>query len=108
MSNAKGPSTGAAADQEMRRLTRRSFITGGVAALSGLGAWRWLTTAAAEDGVPWPLRRILRFNQGLAEALGAPHGLAPTFPAESVKGPARINGLIGLANEVYGAGSKVE
>jgi DMSO/TMAO reductase YedYZ molybdopterin-dependent catalytic subunit len=102
--NEQPPLTGPAAEQQMRRLTRRSFITGAVAALAGLGAWRGLTTTATEDNLPWPLRRILRFNQGLAETLGAPHQLAPTFPAESVQGPARTNGLIGLADEVDGAG----
>jgi hypothetical protein len=106
MSEAKGPSplTGAAAERELRRLTRRSFVTGTVAALAGLGAWRWLTTSAAEDGVPWPLRRVLRFNERLAEGLGSPHGLAPTFPAARVRGPARTNGLVGLAGDVDGAG----
>ena len=48
------PST--AAELEMRRLTRRSSLVGGAAALAGLGAWRWLTRATPEDGVPWPLR----------------------------------------------------
>ena len=98
------PLTGAAAEQQMRRLTRRSFVTGAFAALAGLGTWRWLTTATAEDGVPWPLRRVLRFNQGLAESLGAPRQLAPAFPAESIQGAPRTNGLIGLATEVEGAG----
>jgi DMSO/TMAO reductase YedYZ molybdopterin-dependent catalytic subunit len=84
----------------MRRLTRRSFLTGAGAALAGLSAWRWLTTAADEEALPWPLRRVLGFNQGLAEALGAPYRLAPTFPPESVQGPARTNGLIGLDSEV--------
>jgi DMSO/TMAO reductase YedYZ molybdopterin-dependent catalytic subunit len=109
MRDAKGlpPLTGEAAAKEMRRLTRRGFMTAAVAALGGLGAWRWLTTAPAEDGVPWPLRRVLRFNEGLAEALGAPHGLAPTFPPESVRDPARTNGLIGLASEVDASGWQV-
>jgi hypothetical protein len=98
MPDPKGPPplTGGAAEQQMRRLTRRGFITGGTAALTGLGAWRWLTTASPEDGVPWPLRRVLRFNERLAEVLGSPHGLAPTFPTEGLRGPARANGLIGL------------
>jgi DMSO/TMAO reductase YedYZ molybdopterin-dependent catalytic subunit len=102
MSDPKGPPplTGVAAEQQMRRLTRRGFITGAAAALGGLGAWQWLTTAASEDSIPWPFRRVLRFNEGLAEALGAPHQLAPTFPAESVQGTARTNGLVGLAHEI--------
>ena len=106
MSEAKGspPLTGAAAEQQMRRLTRRSFVTGAVAALAGLGVWRWLSTATPEDGVPWPLRRVLRFNEGLAETFAAPRGLAPTFPAERVQGQPRTNGQVGLADEVDGAG----
>jgi DMSO/TMAO reductase YedYZ molybdopterin-dependent catalytic subunit len=97
------PLTGDAAEREMRRRTRRSFVTGAVAALAGLGAWRWLTTASREDGLPWPLRRVLRFNQGLAESLYSAGRLAPTFPDESVQGPARTNGLIGLAGEINAA-----
>jgi DMSO/TMAO reductase YedYZ molybdopterin-dependent catalytic subunit len=98
------PFTGADAERQMRRLTRRSFVTGGAAALAGLGAWRWLTTAAPEDGLPWPLRRVLRLNEALAEGIGSPRGLAPTFPAERVHGAPRTNGLIGLADEVDGLG----
>jgi DMSO/TMAO reductase YedYZ molybdopterin-dependent catalytic subunit len=101
------PLTGAAAEPEMRRRTRRSFLTGGVAALVGLGAWRWLRTAPGEDSLPWPLRRMLQFNQGLAEGLWSPHRLAPTFPDTSVQGPARTNGLIGLSGEVDAASWEV-
>jgi DMSO/TMAO reductase YedYZ molybdopterin-dependent catalytic subunit len=88
----------------MRRLTRRSFITGGVAALAGLGAWGWLTTASQEDGLSWPLRRMLRLNQGVAETLYSSNRLAPTFPMASVQGPARTNGMVGLTNAVNTAG----
>src|SRR6516162_10049417 len=91
------PLTAAAAEREMRRLTRRSFTTGAVAAVAGLGAFGWLTTASQEDGLPWPLRRVLRFNQWLAEGYSSPQRLAPTFPETSVRGPARTNGLIGLS-----------
>ena len=98
MPDAKGlpPLTDAAAEQQMQRLARRSFVVGAGAALAGFGAWRWLTTTTSERGVPWPLRRILRFNEGLAQSLGSPHQLAPTFPAESVKGSGRTNGPLGL------------
>ena len=102
MPDPKGPPplTGAAAEQQLRRLTRRSFVRGAAAALAGLGAWQWLSTSASEDGVPWPLRRVLRFNERLAEGLGSPGGVAPTFPAEDLRGPARANGLVGLADTI--------
>jgi DMSO/TMAO reductase YedYZ molybdopterin-dependent catalytic subunit len=101
------PLLGAAAEVRMRRLTRRGFVTGGVAALAGLAGWRWLSTAPEDDGVPWPLRRMLRLNQRLAEGLGSPHHLAPTFSKERVQGPGRTNGLIGLADQVDGSGWQV-
>ena len=93
------PLAGDAAVPEMRRLTRRSFVTGGAAALAGLGAWSWLTNSNREGGVPWPLRRVLRFNERLADGYSSPRHLAPVFPKESVQDPARTNGLIGLAGE---------
>jgi DMSO/TMAO reductase YedYZ molybdopterin-dependent catalytic subunit len=103
-SKTKPLSTGPTAEQEIRRLTRRSFITGAGAAVAGLGAWRWLTTASLEDDLPWPLRRVLRFNQEVAGGLYSPSRLAPTFSAETVQDPARTNGLVGLASEIDPSG----
>jgi DMSO/TMAO reductase YedYZ molybdopterin-dependent catalytic subunit len=108
MPDPKGPPlTGTAAEEHLRRLTRRGFLAGAAAALAGAGVWRWLTSATPEDGLPWPLRRVLRFNENLAEGLGSPHRLAPTFPPQSVQGPPRTNGLIGLSGEVDSAGWKL-
>ena len=84
----------------MRRLTRRSFMVGAGATLAGLGAWRWLTTATPDDGVPWPLRRMLGCNEDFAQGLGGPRRLAPTFPADHVLGLPRTNGQIGLAGAI--------
>lgn len=95
----QGSLSGPAADQEMRRLTRRSFTVGAFTAAAGLGAWTWLRTATSEDGVPWPLRRILGANERLARGLFSPQRLAPTFSAAWVQGAPRANGLIGLEND---------
>jgi DMSO/TMAO reductase YedYZ molybdopterin-dependent catalytic subunit len=97
------PSASGPAERDMRRLTRRSFLVGGAAALAGLAGWRWLRTAALEDGLPWPLRRVLRLNQSLAGGYFSSARLAPTFPDEAVQDPARTNGLIGLSGEVDSA-----
>jgi DMSO/TMAO reductase YedYZ molybdopterin-dependent catalytic subunit len=96
-----------AAELEMRRLTRRGFLVGSAAALAGFGAWRWLTKATPEDGVAWPLRRMLGLNQRLSDGLFSPRRLAPTFPDESVQGPARTNGLVGLSDNVDAAAWRV-
>jgi len=97
------PLQGTEGEKEMRRLIRRSFVTGGVAALAGLGAWRWLTTASQDGGVAWPLRRVLRFNEGLAEGLFSSQRLAPTFSEDMAQNPARTNGSAGLDGDVNAA-----
>ena len=47
---------------------RAGFRLGGAAALAGLAGWRWLVTRSEEDGLPWPLRRVLEFDERLARA----------------------------------------
>lgn len=87
----------AAARAEMGRRTRRSFATGGIAALAGLAAWAWLRARPEESNLPWPLRRALRFNQRLAEGYFSADRLAPTFPVSRAAQP-RANGGIGLGD----------
>jgi DMSO/TMAO reductase YedYZ molybdopterin-dependent catalytic subunit len=81
-----------------RQLTRRSFLTGGAAAVAGLAGWHWLANSALEDGIPWPLRRLLEFNEGLARAAFRETRLAPVFPAAAAADFAalRRNGRLGL------------
>jgi hypothetical protein len=86
------------AERKMRQMTRRSFAVGGAAALLGLGGWYWLRTLKVTDGTPWPLRRMLEFNERLAQAYFKDTRLAPTFPLDRAREP-RINGRIGLITE---------
>jgi DMSO/TMAO reductase YedYZ molybdopterin-dependent catalytic subunit len=95
--------SGPDAERRMGELTRRSFFVGGLAAAAGLAGWVGLTTASAEDGLPWPLRRVLGFNEWLAGGYSSPGHLAPTFPPEAVQGPARTNGMEGLDGDVDAA-----
>jgi hypothetical protein len=82
---------------EMRRRSRRAFITGGVAALAGYGGWRWLLSRPEEDGALAPLRRVLELNRDLAEGYFSDAHLAPTFPRSRAAMP-RVNGNIGLGS----------
>ena len=81
--------------RRIRRITRRSFATGAVAATAGLAGWRWLRTCTDDHGIPWPLRRMLEWNQRLAEAYFRRARLSPTFPASVARMP-RVNGHVGL------------
>lgn len=82
-------------DRMVRRLSRRAFVTGGVAAAVGLGTYRWLRTRPREDGVEWPLRRVLLANETLARAYYSPARMTPTFRPSDVT-PLRVNGRQGL------------
>lgn len=84
--------------RRLKRDTRRGFLLGGLSALVGGGGVLALARAAAVDNLPWPLRRVLEFNEGLSASLFSESRLAPTFPdAASATGALmRVNGRIGL------------
>lgn len=79
----------------MRDRSRRSFLMLGLCAAAGLAGWDWLTTRSRVGGVPYPLRRVLEFNEALAERYFEETRLAPTFPRAMAREP-RVNGDVGL------------
>jgi DMSO/TMAO reductase YedYZ molybdopterin-dependent catalytic subunit len=82
-------------DRQLKRLSRRGFVTGGVAAAVGFGAYAWLRTRPRVDGLEWPLRSVLQSNESLARAYFSPSRSTPTFrPGDVTK--LRLNGRIGL------------
>jgi DMSO/TMAO reductase YedYZ molybdopterin-dependent catalytic subunit len=82
-------------DRRLRRLSRRVFILGGAASVAAVVGWRWLVTRGDEGGLPWPLRRVLEFDEQLARGLFRPSRLSPQFPRFAARMP-RVNGSIGL------------
>ncbi len=84
--------------RQMQRLTRRGFATGAIAALTGAAGWGWLRSRAATDGIPWPLRRMLEWNQSLAQAYFRRTRLSPTFSGSVARTP-RANGHVGLGGQ---------
>jgi len=83
------------ADQ-LRRMSRRGFLTLGAGAVAAIGAWKWLGSRDREGGLPWPLRRMLHLNEAVALSYFSKTHLNPTFPASKITRPARINGGEGL------------
>jgi DMSO/TMAO reductase YedYZ molybdopterin-dependent catalytic subunit len=81
-----------------RTASRRSFLALGVGAAAGLVGWEWLTTRPEADGLPYPLRRALEFNERLSERYVKPTRLASTFPRAMAREP-RLNGGEGLSPE---------
>ena len=86
-------------DRELKRLTRRGFITMAVAAGAGYAGWKWLNTRARDGGLAWPLRKALLANENLAEAYFSRTRLSPSFrPSDITR--ARLNGRLGLNSPI--------
>ncbi len=83
-------------DRKLKSLSRRGFITAGIAAGAGYGAWKWLRTRDQLGYLNWPLRRVLELNESIAESYFREARLSPTFPPSRIIRPARVNGGIGL------------
>lgn len=87
-------------ERQIGAATRRSFLTGGLAALAGFGAFRWIDTRRLDQGVAGPLRNALEANGRLAQAYSRPSRLAREFPAASAEVP-RVNGTIGIDDDDF-------
>lgn len=86
-------------DKELQRLTRRGFLTMGVAAGAGFAGWKWLRTRERVDGVAWPFRRVLEANEALSRGYFSTARLSPIFrPSDITR--ARINGRLGLTTPI--------
>lgn len=85
--------------REIARRTRRSVLTGGLAALAGAAGWEWLRTRRDDDGVPWPLRIGLRADEQLTRDYFRKTRLTRTFPASAIES-GRPNGNVGIEDAV--------
>lgn len=90
------------AERELKRLTRRGFVTMAAAAGAGYAGWRWLRTRPREDGMQWPLRRALQWNEEVARRYFDEARRSPEFRPSDVS-RARVNGRLGLKTPVDAA-----
>lgn len=80
---------------KLRSRTRRSFLLGGAAAAAGVGFYKWVTSAAGANGVPWPQRQVLDINGKLSHAYLRDSHLMPTYSPAQIGG-VKPNGDIGM------------
>lgn len=84
-------------ERRVRQLSRRGFITMGVAAAAGYGGYKWLRSQPRVGNLELPFRRALWMNESIAQAYYSPDRLSPLFrPSDVTK--ARVNGHLGLVD----------
>lgn len=82
-----------------RRRSRRSFITGGVAALAGVAGWRSLQGADPDFRIPGPLRAVHEMNEAIWSTLMRDDHLATEYPISEAS-VLRVNGLHGIRDDI--------
>lgn len=88
-----------ALEREAKNRSRRAFLTSGAAAVAAYGGWHWLRSSPEVDGVPWPIREVLRVNERVAGSYFSDRHLSPTFPPAKVDPETRVNGDVGLGDD---------
>lgn len=86
-------------EAEYRNRSRRSFLTGGAAALAGFVGWRTLQGRPDDNRIPDWLRSGHEANESLWRALSGEQRTAPTFD-RSESSMIRVNGRHGIREEV--------
>lgn len=86
-------------DRELKRLTRRGFLTMAAAGGAGYGGWKWLRTRPRDGGLEWPLRDGLEWNESISRAYFSSARLSPRFRPVDIS-RARMNGRLGLKSAI--------
>ncbi len=86
------------AEEQIRRMSRRSFLWAAAAVAVVVTAREWLIHQPVSDGIPGPLRKAFQFNQKIAQRIFSSHRLSPEFPTGQAVEP-RPNGTIGLEGD---------
>lgn len=87
-------------NQALNRRTRRGFLTAAIATAAGYAGWHWLRTRPLDGGALWPLRRSFQANEKVSRSIFNTVSRAKELPAGTATPNPRVNGDIGLENEI--------
>jgi DMSO/TMAO reductase YedYZ molybdopterin-dependent catalytic subunit len=95
-------------EQEIRRRTRRAFLTMGAGAVGMAAVWRWLNSLSPDGDISAPLRRVLGFNERVVRTtLFGDNHLVKTYPASAIR-HLKVNGEFGLEQPLDAAAWNLE
>jgi thiosulfate reductase cytochrome b subunit len=77
--NRKSPQVERDTIAELKRRSRRGFLTAAVAAVAGGSIWKWLNSRPEVDGLGSPFRKAMQCNAGIARRLFGERALAHEF-----------------------------
>ena len=95
-------------EEQLAARSRRAFLTMGAAGLAGYGGWSWLRSRFHDQGLPGPLRSVLRFNERIAEGFFSDTHRMPEFALSAANPETRVNGVIGLGGDFDPVAWKLE
>jgi DMSO/TMAO reductase YedYZ molybdopterin-dependent catalytic subunit len=81
--------------RQVDKMTRRGFAWGGIAVLAGFAGWKWLGSRNQLGMLPWPLRRLLEFDERITSSTFQPGRMSREYPASYARMP-RLNGRYGV------------
>src|SRR2546423_181754 len=79
-------------EQQIKKISRRSFLWAGAAVIGAYETFHWLNQQPESDGVGKPFRQGLEFDEKVASALYSPNLLSPTFTDADIT-EARVNDI---------------
>jgi hypothetical protein len=86
--------------KKARSRTRRDFLALGAGAVALTAGWRWILDRPQVNGVPGPLRRVLNWDGRLSQRILGTKRLARTFPVSHAVQDLRVNGDIGISQDL--------
>ena len=96
-------------EAKIKRRTLISFAIFSASAAAGVGAWKYFRALpATNNGLSTTARSVLNFDEKANNLIFGPHRLAPTYPKSMAVKEPRMNGNIGIEDDIDEAAWRLE
>lgn len=82
----------------MKKKLFRSLAVGLLTSALVFGFYAWVRVQPEEDGIAWPLRKVLQWNEKIGRVFFNPRKLSKEYEVSDAQMP-RVNGLIGMDDD---------